>query len=112
VVEEFFFDGVAVEPGDGAQPPGDGRSGAAAGFQVAGEALDIGPAGGEQLQVMSLAPAEVLAQVQFVGLAVRPLYPVRNPANASRSAVVNNGVTGIRAADGDVVAVRHLRGAG
>jgi hypothetical protein len=44
VVQEFFFDGVLVEPGDGAQPPGDGGTGPAAGFQFAGEGLDIGPA--------------------------------------------------------------------
>jgi hypothetical protein len=41
VLQEFFFDGVLVEPGDGAQPPGDGRTGAAACFQVAGEDLDV-----------------------------------------------------------------------
>ena len=29
VLEEFFFDRVFVEPGDGAQPPGDGRAGPA-----------------------------------------------------------------------------------
>ena len=37
MLEELFFDGVLVEPGDGAQPPGDGGPGAAAGFQFAGE---------------------------------------------------------------------------
>ena len=44
VVEQVFLDGVPVEPGDGAQSPGDGGPGAAAGFQVAGEALDAGAA--------------------------------------------------------------------
>jgi hypothetical protein len=29
VFGEFFFDGVLVEPGDGAQPPGDGGPGPA-----------------------------------------------------------------------------------
>jgi hypothetical protein len=62
VVEKFFLDGVAVEPCDCAQPPGDGGAGATAGFQVAGEALDAGAAGGEQPQLMLLAPAGVLAQ--------------------------------------------------
>ena len=28
MIQEFFFDGVPVEPGDGAQPPGDGGAGA------------------------------------------------------------------------------------
>jgi hypothetical protein len=37
VVEELFFDGIPVEPGDGAQPPGDGGAGVAPGFQFAGE---------------------------------------------------------------------------
>jgi len=59
VVEEFFLDRVAVEPGDGAQPAGDGGPGAAAGFQVAGEAFNVGAAGTEELQVMLLAPAGI-----------------------------------------------------
>jgi len=41
MVEEFLFDGVPVEPGDGAQAAGDGGPGAAAGFQIAGEGLDV-----------------------------------------------------------------------
>jgi hypothetical protein len=63
VIQELFLDGVPVEPGDGAQPAGDGGAGAAAGFQVAGEALDVGAAGAEQGQVAGLAPGGVLAQV-------------------------------------------------
>jgi hypothetical protein len=69
VIEQVFFDGVAVEPGDGAQPPGDGGPGAATGFQVAGKALDVRAAGLEQTQVALLTPAGVLAQVQRVRLA-------------------------------------------
>jgi hypothetical protein len=69
VIEEFFLDGVPVEPGDGAQPPGDGGPGAATGFQVAGKALDVRAAGLEQTQVALLTPAGVLAQVQGVRLA-------------------------------------------
>jgi haloalkane dehalogenase len=42
VIEQFFLDRVAVEPGDGAQPPGDRGPGAAAGFQIAGEEVDVG----------------------------------------------------------------------
>jgi len=34
------------------------------------------------------------------------------PANASRSVLVNTGVTGTRAADGVVAAMGHLRGSG
>jgi hypothetical protein len=43
---ELFFDGIAVEPGDGAPAAGDGGPGAAAGFHVAGEAFDVGDAPG------------------------------------------------------------------
>ena len=45
VIEQVFLDRVPVEPGDGAQPPGHRGPGPAAGFQVAGEALDVGAAG-------------------------------------------------------------------
>jgi hypothetical protein len=48
MLEELFFDRVLVEPGDRAQPPGDGRAGAPFGFQVAGEAFDVGAVDGEQ----------------------------------------------------------------
>jgi hypothetical protein len=58
VLEEFFFDGVAVEPGDGAQPPGDGRPGPAPGFQLSGEAFDVGAANGEQIQGAGAAASE------------------------------------------------------
>src|SRR6266536_747869 len=66
MIEEFFLDGVAVEPRDGAQPAGDGGPGTATGFQVAGEALNIGAACLEQSKMMLLAPARVLALVQIV----------------------------------------------
>jgi hypothetical protein len=41
----------------------------AAGFQVAGEALDVRSAGVEQAQVTLLTPARELAQVELVRLA-------------------------------------------
>ena len=50
VIEEFFLDRVPVEPGDGAQPAGDGGPGTAAGFQIAAEELDVGAAGLEQAE--------------------------------------------------------------
>ena len=68
MIEEFFFDGVPVEPGNGAQPTRHGGAGAAVGFQIAGEALDAGAAGSEQVYLVVLAPGRVLAQVQLVGL--------------------------------------------
>jgi hypothetical protein len=61
VIQQFLLDGIPVEPGNGAQPPGDGSRGAATGFQVAGESLDVGAAGLEQADVMLSAPAGVLA---------------------------------------------------
>jgi hypothetical protein len=68
VVEEVFLDGVLVEPGDGAQSAGHCRPGAAPGFQVAGEALDVGTPGLEQADIALLAPRGELAQVQGIGL--------------------------------------------
>jgi hypothetical protein len=56
VLEELLFGGVAVKAGDGAQPPGDGGAGAATCFQVAGEAFDVGPTDGEQVQGADAAP--------------------------------------------------------
>jgi hypothetical protein len=44
MVQDLFLDRVLIEPGDGGQPPGDGRAGAASCFQVAGEAFDVGAA--------------------------------------------------------------------
>jgi hypothetical protein len=75
VIGEFFLDGVRVEPGDGAQPPRDGGPGAAASFQIAGGALNVGAAGLEQPQLVQLAPAGELPQVQLVGLAGQAAVP-------------------------------------
>jgi hypothetical protein len=69
VIEKFLLDGVAVEPGNSAQSAGDGRPGPAPGFQVASEALGVGAADQEQADVILLAPAGELAQVQRVRLA-------------------------------------------
>jgi hypothetical protein len=69
VIQEFLLDRVAVEPGDGAQPAGDGGAGPSRGLQVAGEAFDVAAADGEQRQGADAAPGRELAQVQGVGLA-------------------------------------------
>ena len=55
MIQQVFLHRVPVEPGDGAQPPGDGGPGA--GLQIAGEALDVRAAGLEQAQVVLVAPA-------------------------------------------------------
>ena len=66
-IEEFFLDGVPVEARHGAQAAGElGGLGLAAGFQIAGEELDVGAAGLEQAELVLLAPASELAQVQLV----------------------------------------------
>jgi hypothetical protein len=75
VLQEFFFDGVPVEPGDRAQPPGDGGAGAAPGFQVTGEAFDVGAADGEQAYGAGTAPGSELAQVEGVGLSCQAAVP-------------------------------------
>jgi hypothetical protein len=43
--EQLLLNRVLVEPGDRAQAAGDGRPGPATGFQIAGEALDVGAVG-------------------------------------------------------------------
>jgi hypothetical protein len=68
-LEEFFFDGVLIEPGDRAQPPGHGGASPAFRLKLAGEGLDVRAADREQRQRPALAPAGELAQVQGVGLA-------------------------------------------
>jgi hypothetical protein len=79
MIQQLFLDGVLVAPGHGAQPPRDGGAGTAAGFKVGGEALDVRAAGLEQAQVMLLAPAGELAQVQLIGLAGQAAVPGQEP---------------------------------
>jgi hypothetical protein len=69
MIEQVLLHRVPVEPGDGAQPPGDGGPGTTAILQVASEALNVCTAGLEQAQMMLVAPARILAQVQLVRFA-------------------------------------------
>ena len=69
MLEELFFDGIIVEPGDGAQPPGHGGAGPAPDFQITGEAFDVGAANREQRQRAAAAPRGELAKVQRIRLA-------------------------------------------
>src|SRR6202035_2400986 len=92
MLEEFFLDGVLVEPGDGAQPPGDGGPGPAAGFQVAGEAFDVGAADGEQGQGPGAAPGGELAQVQRAGLSGQAAVPGQVPGEGEALGVGENGL--------------------
>ena len=77
--QKFFFDGVLIEPGDSAQPARDGGAGAAPGFQVTGEAFDVGAADGEQAQGAGTAPPSELPQVQGVGLSCQAAVPGQEP---------------------------------
>src|SRR6266516_4263203 len=103
MIQQVFLRRVAVEPGDGAQAPGEGGPGAAAGFQVMGEAFNISAVRLEQVQVVLLAPGRELAQVQLVRFAGQAAIAGQEPANAIRSVLVNTGATGTRAADGAMV---------
>ena len=88
MLEEFLFDRVLVEPGDGAQPPGDGGASAASGFQVAGEAFDVGAADGEQVQGACAAPGGELAQVQPVGFPGQAAVSGAVPSPAGRTGLL------------------------
>src|SRR5262245_66290958 len=94
VIEEFFFYGVAVEPGHGAQAPGEGGPGAAAGFQVTGETLDVGAARLEQANVVLLAPAGELAQVQRVRLAGQAGVAGQEPSQGEPLGLGKHGLDG------------------
>jgi hypothetical protein len=90
--EEFFFDRVPVEPGDGGQPPGDRGAGPAPLLQVPGEALDVGAADGEQRQGPGAAPGGELAQVQRVGLAGQAAVPGQEPGEGNSLGVGEDGL--------------------
>lgn len=73
VDEQALFDGVAVETGDGAGPACDRCPRPTSSLESPGEALDVGAAHVGQLELVFVAPRDELAQVQGVGVAVRPL---------------------------------------
>ena len=54
MAEEFFLNGVPVEPSDGAEPPHDGGPGVAAGFEVARESTRC-PRGGPGISAAGAA---------------------------------------------------------
>ena len=72
VVEQLFFNGVAVETGHGAKTAADGGASTALGFELPAEALDVSPAHREQVRAVVAAPAHELAQVQGVGISGEP----------------------------------------
>jgi hypothetical protein len=78
-VEEVFFDGVAVQAGDRAQPPRDRGSGATEVLEMASEALDVVTGDVEQGELSVLAPARELTKVQSVGIAGQARVPAEEP---------------------------------
>jgi hypothetical protein len=58
MIEEFFLDGIPVEPATVHSRPGDAGPGTAAGFQVAGEAFDVGAARLEHAEQMRWSQVE------------------------------------------------------
>jgi hypothetical protein len=105
MLEEFFFDGVPVEPGDGAEPPGDGCPGPAPGLQLPGEGLDVGAADGNRARERARHQVVNWRRSSAYASLVKPQYPARNPARASRSAPVKAGWIMTSAVDGAVVVV-------
>src|SRR5436190_18604656 len=92
MIQEFFFDGVLVEPSDGTQPPGDGRAGPATGFQLSGEAFDVGAADGEQGQGAGAAPDRELAQVERVGIAGQAAVSGQEPGECEAFGIGEGGL--------------------
>jgi hypothetical protein len=90
-IEQLFSDRVLVEPGDCAQPPGDGGACPASGFQVPGEALDVGTADGEQGHQAGPALAGELAQIQDVGLPGQAAVPGNEPGEGESLGVGEGG---------------------
>jgi hypothetical protein len=90
--EEFFLDGVFVEPGDGGQPPGDRGAGPAPGFQVPGKGFDLRAADGEQGQRPGPAPGCELAQVQGLGLAGQAAVSGQEPGEGDPFGIGEDGL--------------------
>ncbi len=68
MLEKLLLDGVAVEAGDCAKPPGNRRTSPATLLEVATEALDVSAPRLEKVDVVLLAPSCKLAQVEGVRL--------------------------------------------
>jgi hypothetical protein len=92
MLQELFFDRVLVEPGDGAQPPGDGRAGPALEFKFPGEAFDVGAPDGEQGQGAGAAPGGELAQVECVGLAGQASVSRQEPGEGEPFGISEGGL--------------------
>ena len=107
MLQEFVFDRVLAEPGDGAQPPGHGSAGPPERFHLAGEGLDVGPAREEQRRGPGAAPAGELAHVQGVRVARQAAVAGQEPGERMPFGAVKAGWIMTRALDRAVV-VGHL----
>ena len=68
MLEKLLLDGVAVEAGDRAKPPGNRRTSPATLFEVAAEGFDVRAPRFEEAKVVLLAPSGELAKVEGVRL--------------------------------------------
>lgn len=105
VVEQLFFNSVAVETGHGAKTAADGGTSTALGFELPAEALDVSPAHREQVRAVVAAPAHELAQVQGVGISREPAVAGREPARARRSRSLAAGSASTTSVDGAVLVI-------
>ena len=82
-----------------AEPPSDRRPSAATLLEVAGKALDIGPARGEQAHVVLVTPGDELAETQCVRVARQALVagqvrPQRVPLGSGEHGVDDSDLGG------------------
>jgi len=92
VGQQAFLLGVTVEARHRAQPAGHSRPSPAATLKLPGELLDVSPARLEQVQVVVVAPGDVLAQVQFVRVSGQPAVAGEKPAESEPLGVSKDGV--------------------
>ena len=84
--------GVAVEAGDRAQPAHHRGACAAALFEVAGEALDVGTPRLEQAKATLLAPGNELALIQGIGVAGQAAVPGQEAGEREPLVIAERGV--------------------
>jgi hypothetical protein len=92
VSQQAFLFGVAVEAGDRAEPSGDGGPSSAAALQIAGESLDVSPSDLEQVELMIIAPADELAEVQGVGISGQAAVAGQEPSERQPSRIGKDGI--------------------
>jgi hypothetical protein len=90
--QEFFFHGVLAEPGDGAQPPGDGGAGKAPSFEFSGQAFDVGAADGEQATEPARHQVVNWRRSRAQAARVRLRYPGQEPGEGKPFSVSEGGL--------------------